>query len=72
MKNKLVMIFDDESKVYGIEKSYIFNNELDAKDYFSSNETIKSIEIYPDKGYFYLKTISWSRCGKALWAKDNT
>lgn len=72
MKNKLVVLFDNDSEVLGLKKSYIFCNEKDAKSFFLEYESIIEINLIPDDIFFSFKTTSWSGMGKCFWAVDKS
>lgn len=70
MKHKLILIFDEDCLVFGVERYLIFNNVLDAESYLKSIELIKSVKFDMDENEFYFKTNSWNGFGKAIWAVE--
>lgn len=70
MKHKLILIFDEDNLVFGVERYLVFNNVLDAESYLKSIEIIKSVEFDMDENEFYFKTNSWNGFGMAIWAVE--
>lgn len=71
MSNKLVLVFDDDSEVLGVEKCLIFNNALDAEEHLMENSDITSVYIDIDSyNHFSFKTLSWNGTGKVYWSKQ--
>lgn len=70
MKHKLILIFDEDNLVFGVERYLVFNNVLDAESYLKSIEIIKSVEFDMDENEFYFKTNSWDGFGMAIWAVE--
>lgn len=70
MKHKLILIFDEDNLVFGVERYLVFNNVLDAESYLKSIEVIKSVEFDMDENEFYFKTNSWNGFGMAIWAVE--
>lgn len=69
--NKLVLIFNDESYVSGIDNCLVFNNEKDAYEYLFL-KGLYQIKIKPDDNWFSFKTEEgWSGYGKVFWAKQH-
>jgi hypothetical protein len=70
MKNKLILLFDEDSEVAGMERAYVFCNEKDAESFLLSYESFIDVRIRPDEGYFSFKLIAWSGSGRCFWAND--
>lgn len=70
MKHKLILIFDEDNLVFGVERYLVFNNVLDAESYLKSIEIIKSVEFDMDENEFHFKTNSWNGFGMAIWALE--
>jgi hypothetical protein len=70
MKKKLVLIFDEDSEVAGMDNSYVFCNEKDAESFLLSYESFVDVRILPDEGYFSFKLIAWSGSGRCFWSID--
>lgn len=71
MKHKLVLVFDDDSKVVGIDNVLMFNNVLDAETYLRSTG-LDSVTIEPDDRWFCFKTNTWNGSGRAYWVVDRS
>jgi hypothetical protein len=72
MKHKLVLIFDEDSEVVGLNKAYIFNNELDAETFLCEVGQLFKLVMNPDGGHFSFKTGGWNGSGKAYWVEDKS
>ena len=72
MKQKLVLIFAEDSEVIGIDNALMFNNVLDAEAYLRSTGHIISVKIEPYDKYFSFKTNSWDGNGRAYWVVDRS
>lgn len=71
MKKKLVLIFDKDSEVLGILRSYVFCNEKDAESFLITREEIAAVNVLPNEGYFSFRVTSgWSGSGRCFWAED--
>lgn len=70
MKKKLVLIFNEDSEVVGMEKSYVFCNEKDAESFLLSYESFVDVDVRPNEGWFTFKLTSWSGSGRCFWAED--
>lgn len=70
MKNKFILLFDEDSEVAGMERAYVFCNEKDAESFLLSYESFIDVKIRPDEGYFSFKLIAWSGSGRCFWAND--
>ena len=70
MANKLLLIFDDDSIVNDVDEYLIFNNELDATEYFESLEWFLTFEIDVKNNLFKFKGKSWSGRGTVNWVKQ--
>ena len=70
MKNKLILLFDEDSEVAGMDNSYVFCNEKDAESFLLSYESFVNVRIRPDEGFFSFKLTSWSGSGRCFWAND--
>ena len=49
MKNKIILIFDENCEVSGFQRAYVFCNELDAENFFMSYDAFKEIRIRPNE-----------------------
>lgn len=72
MKHKLVLIFDDDSKIDGLNKIMVFNNVLDAENFLLSQDHILRVKIDPESHYFTFKMTTWGGGGSAYWALDKS
>jgi hypothetical protein len=72
MKKKLVLIFDEDSEVSGMDKSYVFCNEKDAENFLLSYDSFVDVKIRPDEGYFSFNLTSWRGYGRCFWANDKS
>ena len=70
MKSKIVLLFDEDSEVAGIDRAYVFCNEKDAEIFLLSYESFIDVKIRPDEGYFSFKLTAWSGTGRCFWASD--
>jgi len=70
MKKKLVLLFDRDSEVAGMDNSYVFCNEKDAESFLLSYESFVDVSIRPDEGFFSFNLIGWSGSGRCFWAED--
>ena len=55
--------------MYNLAKVYVFNNTIDAKEFFLSNG-IEQIEFDESIRYFSFRTTAWAGTGKMYWAKQ--
>lgn len=67
-KQKLVLVFNEDSEVNSFETSYIFDNEKDAEIFLTSYAWFLDVKIRAEEGYFSFKGKSWGGSGKAFWA----
>lgn len=71
-KHKLVLTFNEEDELLGIEPCLIFNNELDAEKYLLETGIVTKVTFMPKDKLFSFSTESWKGCGVACWAVDNS
>jgi hypothetical protein len=69
MKNKLAIIFDSHNEILGIEKHSLFNNTLDAEDYFLASNKITSVR-FEDDWMNFKTSAGWNGSAKIYWVKD--
>ena len=67
-KKKLVIIFDEDSVVGGLEQEYVFDNEKDCENFFLSYGFVKEFKIDTDFKWFSFKGAGWNGGGKCVWA----
>ena len=72
MGHKLVLVFEEDSEVNGIDRALVFNNILDAEAYLIGTGKITSIKIEPEDKWFSFKTTAWSGTGRAYWAVNHS
>lgn len=70
MKNKLILLFDEDSEVQGMQKAYVFCNEIDAERFLLSYKAFIDVNLQPDYGHFSFKLTAWSGTGQCFWAED--
>ena len=67
MKTKLLLIFDDDSEIPGIDKYIMFDNQIEAELFMIRHENIISFDIMLDCESFKFKLTAWSGHGLVKW-----